>query len=72
MGFRLGGPDCADEVGMGDLTVEGDLELFDEEEGASTFDSFRLGVVSADTLGEESAPFVGEVFCPSFRIWAKE
>ena len=62
IGFRLLRPDCADEVGIGDITVEWDLGLFDEEDGAGAFDFLGLGAISADTVGEESAPFIGEAF----------
>ena len=71
-GFPVFRADCADEVGIDDLAVGGYLGLFDEEDCVGAFDSFGLGAVAANALGEEPAPFVGETFLPNFRIWAAE
>ena len=72
MGFCLLGAHCAYEVGVGDLAVEWDLGLFDEEDGAGAFYFVGLGAISADAVGEESAPFVGEAFGPSVRVGTEE
>ena len=56
MAFRLLGADCADEVGVGDLAVEWDLGLIDEEDGAGAFYFVGLGAISADAVGGGSRP----------------
>ena len=72
MGFCLLGAHCAYEVGVGDLAVEWDLGLFDEEDGAGAFYFVGLGAISADAVGQESAPFVGEACGPSVRVGTEE
>ena len=70
--FGLLGTDAADEVGIGDFAILGDLGLLDEEGGAGAFDLFDERAISADAMGEDSAPFVCKATFPGFCIWAEE
>jgi hypothetical protein len=64
MGFFLLRTDGADEVCVGHFATVWDLGLVDEENGAGAGDAFGRWSRGANTVGEQSAPFIGKASSP--------
>jgi hypothetical protein len=72
MGLFFLRADGADEVGVRDLVVFGDVRLFDEEDGPGAEELLMSWALLADAVGEEAAPFVREVAVPDGGVGAEE
>jgi hypothetical protein len=60
--------DVADEIGVCDFPILGNVGFGNEKECARSFDLFGRGALLADAVFEKSPPFIGEAVLPDLGV----